>query len=393
MEYKAFLIKYSEIGVKGRNRYVFENALRDQVHGRLSALGDYRVTREQGRIFVECPDGYDYEDTVRALTGVFGVHGISPVVVVDDIGWGVMSEAVCKYVDEFHDEKDFSFKVEARREDKSYPMTSPEICARMGGLLLERFKGLRVDVHDPEVRITVEVRHRAYIYSKSIRGIGGMPLGTSGRATLLLSGGIDSPVAGYMVARRGVAIDAVYFHAPPYTGDGVKQKVVDLAGILSKYTGPIKLHVVNFTKIQTYIYDLCPHEQLTIIMRRYMMKIAQALAKKCKGKGLVTGESIGQVASQTIDGIYCTDDAADMPVFRPLIGYDKQEIIDLARKIGTYETSIKPFEDCCTIFVARHPVTHPILDVIRKSEKRLSEGIGEMVDEAVEGAEIILILN
>jgi thiamine biosynthesis protein ThiI len=237
----------------------------------------------------------------------------------------------------------------------------------------------------------MEVRDEVYIYSQIIPGPGGMPVGTNGKAMLLLSGGIDSPVAGYMIAKRGVKIDAVYFHAPPYTSERAKQKVVDLAEIVARYSGPIRLHVVNFTDIQLAIYDKCPHDELTIIMRRYMMRIAEYFARKSNCQALITGESIGQVASQTIQSLVCTDDAATMPVFRPLIGFDKQDIIDLSLKIGTYDTSIQPFEDCCTIFVAKHPVTKPRLDIIRKSEERLKDVIDEMLEEAVAKAETIRI--
>lgn len=261
----------------------------------------------------------------------------------------------------------------------------------MGAYLLERFPELSVDVHNPEVLIWVEVRDRAFVYSKIYPAACGMPLGTNGKAMLLLSGGIDSPVAGYMVAKRGVFVDAVYFHAPPYTSERAKQKVVDLAKLISRYVGPINLHVVNFTDIQMYIYEQCPHEELTIIMRRYMMRIAEYFAKKQDCLGLITGESIGQVASQTMQSLACTNDVCELPVYRPLIGFDKQEIVDISEKIGTYETSIQPYEDCCTIFVAKHPVTKPVLEVIRRSEKNLEEKIDQLFKEAVESVEIIYI--
>lgn len=391
MKYKAFLIKYAEIGIKGKNRHLFENALRDQISFSLSKLGTYQINREQGRIFVECPDDYDYEETIEALKKVFGVWGICPVVVGDSIEWKDIVSFVIKYVDEFYSNKDFSFKIEAKREDKKYPMTSPEICSEIGGELLDHFPDLAVDLHEPKVRITVEVRKRAYVYSEVIKGPGGMPVGTAGKAMLLLSGGIDSPVAGYMVSKRGTSIEAVYFHAPPYTSERAKQKVIDLARIISAYTGTIKLHIINFTDIQLTIYEKCPHEQLTIIMRRYMMKIAQKLAERDKCLGLVTGESIGQVASQTLQSLMCTDAVCTMPVYRPLIGFDKQEIVEVSEKIGTYETSIQPYEDCCTIFVAKHPVTHPVLKEIEKSELNLNEIIDELLKKAIETKEIVIV--
>ncbi|BCJ94944.1 putative tRNA sulfurtransferase [Anaerocolumna cellulosilytica] len=389
--YKAFLIKYAEIGIKGKNRYLFENALRDQIKNSLKDLGDYLVSKEQGRIYIECPDDYDYDETVEALQRVFGIAQICPVSIIDTIDWDPLTEAVGNYVEERYPDKNFTFKMEAKRSDKKYPLTSPEICVEMGAYLLRRFPEMKVDVHNPSVRIMVEVRTRSYVYSEIIPGLGGMPVGSNGKAMLLLSGGIDSPVAGYMVAKRGVTIDAVYFHAPPYTSDRAKEKVVDLARLVSKYTGPIKLHVINFTDIQLYIYEKCPHDELTIIMRRYMMKIAETLAVDSGCLGLITGESIGQVASQTLHSLAATNEVCSLPVYRPLIAFDKQDIVDIAEKINTYETSILPYEDCCTIFVAKHPVTKPSLKVIRYSEKALEEKIEELVKTALDTKETILV--
>ncbi len=389
--FKAFLIKYAEIGLKGNNRYIFENALRDRVSDSLRPLGHYYVGREQGRIFVECPEGYDYEETVAALQRVFGISSICPVAVLDGNDWETLTKGVGDYVEAMYPDKHFTFKVEAKRADKQYPMTSPEICIEMGAYLLKRFKELKVDVHEPEVRVTVEVRTKSYVYSIIIPGPGGMPVGTNGKAMLLLSGGIDSPVAGYMISKRGVSLAATYFHAPPYTSDRAKQKVVDLAEKVAKYTGPMKLFVVNFTDIQLYIYEKCPHEELTIIMRRYMMKIAEKLAEQEYCLGLVTGESIGQVASQTMHSLAATNEVCTMPVHRPLIAFDKKDIVEIAKKIDTFETSIQPFEDCCTIFVARHPVTKPILKAIRNSEKNLEEKIDELVETALSTVEVIPI--
>ena len=268
-------------------------------------------------------------------------------------------------------------------------MESMAINAELGGRILDAFPEMSVDVHKPDVTIHIEIRGRIYIYSEVLPGTGGMPLGTNGRSMLLLSGGIDSPVAGYMVAKRGVYIDAVYFHAPPYTSERAKQKVVDLAKKVAAYSGPIKLHVINFTDIQMYIYDQCPHDELTIIMRRYMMRIAQTLAENTGCLALITGESIGQVASQTVPSLAATNDVCTLPVFRPLIAFDKEDIVTIAKKIDTYETSILPYEDCCTTFVAKHPVTKPRVDIIRKSEHALAEKIDEMVATALETEEII----
>lgn len=388
--YQAFLLKYAEIGIKGKNRYKFENALCEQIRHRLGKIeGEFEVIREQGRIYVEAQGEFDFDDAIDAMSRVFGVSSISPAEVIEEKDWDTLAEKVGDFVERQYPNPSFTFKVKSRRSDKSYPLTSPEICVEMGSYLLDRFENISVDVHDPEVYIWVEVREKAYVYSKVFAGACGMPLGTNGKAMLLLSGGIDSPVAGYMIAKRGVNIDAVYFHAPPYTSERAKQKVVDLAKLISRYTGPIRLHVVNFTDIQMYIYEQCPHEELTIIMRRYMMRIGETLAKDNHCLGLITGESIGQVASQTMHSLAATNEVCTLPVYRPLIGFDKQDIVDIAEKINTYETSIQPYEDCCTIFVAKHPVTRPSVKVIRHSEKKLEEKIDQMVQEALDTVEVI----
>ena len=387
--FKAFLIKYAEIGLKGNNRYIFENALRDRVKEALNNLGEYVVGKEQGRIFVECPDEYDYEETVEALKKVFGISSICPVAVIESSDWEILTKGVGDYVEAMYPDRNFTFKVEAKRADKNYHYTSPEICIEMGAYLLKRFPELKVDVHEPSIRVTVEVRTKCYVYSIIIPGLGGMPVGCNGKAMLLLSGGIDSPVAGYMISKRGVSLAATYFHAPPYTSDRAKQKVVDLAGKISKYTGKVKLFVVNFTEIQLYIYDQCPHEELTIIMRRYMMKIAEKLAEQEGCLGMITGESIGQVASQTLHSLAATNEVCTMPVYRPLIAFDKKDIVEIAERIDTFETSIQPFEDCCTIFVAKHPVTKPSIKVIKKSEQKLEEKINEMIETALSSVEVI----
>lgn len=389
--FKAFLIKFAEIGIKGKNRYIFENALRDRIKEALSRVGEFEVTKEQGRIYIECPEVYDYEDTVKALQTVFGIWSICPVYIIEDTSWEALTKGVGEYVRNTYENKNFTFKVEAKRADKTYPITSPQICMDMGEYLLNEFPEMKVDVRNPQQRITVEVRSKAYVYSISIPGLGGMPIGTAGRAMLLLSGGIDSPVAGYMIAKRGVSLSATYFHAPPYTSERAKQKVIDLARIISKYTGPIKLNIVNFTDIQLYIYEQCPHEELTIIMRRYMMRIAEKLANDDGCLGLVTGESIGQVASQTMHSLFSTNEVCHMPVYRPLIAFDKQDIVTISEQIGTYETSIQPFEDCCTIFVAKHPVTKPNAKVIVNSEKKLEEKIDELMKTAFETIEVVHI--
>lgn len=389
--YKAFLIKYAEIAIKGKNRYIFEDALVAQIKYQLRNVeGSFRVVKEMGRIFIYTDGEFDYDETIEALKRVFGIFSICPAVVLEDEGFEKLSQKVTEYVKKLYGEKALTFKVNTRRNKKTYPMQSMEISSALGGAILDACPNMKVDVHNPDVFVNVEIRNKIYLYSENIPGPGGMPLGTNGSAMLLLSGGIDSPVAGYMIAKRGVTLDAVYFHAPPYTSERAKQKVVDLAKLVAKYSGPIRLHVVNFTDIQLYIYDKCPHEELTIIMRRYMMKIAEEFAKKDGCLGLITGESIGQVASQTIHSLAATNDVCTMPVFRPVIGFDKQEIVDVALKINTYETSILPYEDCCTIFVAKHPVTKPNLQIIKRSEEKLQEKIDEMMKEAVETAETII---
>ncbi len=390
--YKSFLIKYAEIAIKGKNRYLFEDALVHNIGYQLKNVeGTFHVRKENGRIYVDTEGDYDYDETVNALQRVFGIVGICPVVLVSDEGFEQLAKEVVSYVDRVYPDKNFTFKVDARRARKNYPMTSMEINAAVGEKILEAFPETKVDVHHPEVMIHIEIRPMINIYSTEIPGPAGMPLGTAGSAMLLLSGGIDSPVAGYMISKRGVTLEATYFHAPPYTSERAKQKVVDLARKVARYSGPIRLRVVNFTDIQLYIYEKCPHDELTIIMRRYMMKIAEHFANEGKCLGLITGESIGQVASQTMQSLAVTNEVCEMPVYRPLIAMDKQDIVAIAEKIDTYETSILPYEDCCTIFVAKHPVTKPNLKHIKKSEQKLEEKIDELMQTAIDTTETLLI--
>lgn len=390
MKYRSFLIKYAEIGVKGKNRYLFEDALVKQIHHRLKNLeGNFSVTKEAGRIYAEAAEDFDYDEVINALQHVFGIVGICPMVQIEDNGYEDLKAQVVKYIDDAYENKNFTFKVVARRANKQYPVVSDQINRDLGEVILNAFPETKVNVHTPDVLLRVEVRHKINIFSETIPGPGGMPIGTAGRAMLLLSGGIDSPVAGWMIAKRGVTIDATYFHAPPYTSERAKQKVVDLAKLVAKYTGPIRLNIINFTDIQLYIYDQCPHDELTIIMRRYMMKIAETIAKENDCLALVTGESIGQVASQTMQSLAVTNEVCELPVMRPLIAFDKQDIVDISLKIGTYETSVLPYEDCCTIFVAKHPVTKPSLKKIKNSEKKLDEKIDELMKTALETREVI----
>ena len=389
--FSAFLIKYAEIGVKGKNKYLFEEALVQQIKYALKRCeGEFKVTRTDGRIYVHALSDFDFDETVDNLKTVFGISGICPVIHVEDEGYERLAEKLVEYVDKVYEDKNITFKVHARRARKNYPMNSMELNMELGGAVLDAFPEMKVDVHHPEVMLYVEIREKIYIYSIEIPGPGGMPVGSNGKAMLLLSGGIDSPVAGYMIAKRGVKIDAVYFHAPPYTSDRAKQKVIDLAKLVSRYAGPVYLHIINFTDIQLYIYEKCPHEELTIIMRRYMMKIAERIAKENDCLGLITGESIGQVASQTVQSLAVTNEVCTLPVFRPLIGFDKMEIVDVSEKIGTYETSILPYEDCCTIFVAKHPVTKPNLNVIKRHEQNLEEKIDELVQKALDTDELVI---
>ena len=392
MEYKSFLIKYAEIGTKGKNRYVFEDILCKNIRSAMKRIdGKFLVRKEYGRIFVDCLEEYDYDEMIEALQHVFGIVGICPVLVVPNMPWEELTEYLVQFVDENYEDKQFTFKVNCRRINKEYPMHSMEVNKEAGAVLLHAFPDLKVDVHQPEVMINVELRDNIYIYSVKLPGPGGLPVGTNGKGMLLLSGGIDSPVAGYMVSKRGVNLEAVYFDAPPHTSPQAKQKVVDLARLVSKYAGAVKLHIVHFTEIQEAIYHKCPEDEITIIMRRYMMRIAQILAEKNECQALITGESIGQVASQTIFSLQGTTAVCSYPVFRPCIGMDKQEIVDISEKIHTYETSILPYEDCCTTFVAKHPVTKPKLADIEASEQLLAGEIDALMTQALDTEEVMTV--
>ncbi|MDR2546020.1 MAG: tRNA 4-thiouridine(8) synthase ThiI [Lachnospiraceae bacterium] len=391
--YQAFLIKYAEIGIKGKNRHLFESALVKQIKNSLKKTdGNFTVRRSNGRIFLEIEGEYSFHDTIAALQTVFGISGICPMVQTDDEGFEKLGVFICDYLRSIFSDISSppSFKVAARRSRKDYPLDTMQINAQLGSVILAAFPTWYVDVHNPDVMVNVEIREKIYIYSETFPGLGGMPLGMGGKAMLLLSGGIDSPVAGFMVAKRGIKIDAVYFHAPPYTSDRAKQKVVDLAQLVTRYTGTIYLHIINFTDIQCRIYDCCPHEELTIIMRRYMMRIAEHIAKETDCLGLITGESIGQVASQTLQSLAATDEACHLPVYRPLAGFDKIEIIEIAKKIGTFSTSILPYEDCCTIFVAKHPVIKPDINKIKRHEKDIKD-IENLVTAALATKELIIM--
>lgn len=375
MKADIILLKYGEISLKGLNRPMFERQLISNVAKALAPLGKFSVRKSQSTIYVEpLEDSADTELAVERLSKVFGIVNICPAVKCEKT-----IESIEKTTLECLSQMDIkgkTFKVESKREDKQFPMNSPQICRHMGGVILKNTDGLSVDVHNPDILVQIEIRKEAYIFTHKVSGAGGMPIGTAGRATLLLSGGIDSPVAGWMIAKRGVRLEAVHFHSHPYTSDRAKEKVIDLARIMSAYTGEIRLHVVPFTEIQLDIIEKCPKNYLTIIMRRLMMRIAEKISVQNGSSALITGESIGQVASQTMESLVVTDNAVNMPVFRPCIGMDKEEIVTISKKIDTYETSILPFEDCCTIFVPKHPKTKPSVAEIEEAEKLLTDPEG-----------------
>lgn len=382
---QIILVKYGEIILKGLNRHTFEDLLIRNIKSSLKPI-KATVWRAQATIYIDVENPDDLDEAVNRLQKVFGIVAIIRAYVLSKDFETLKEEAKEVLRDELLDAT--TFKVEAKRADKKYPMTSLELAMELGGYLHDTYPHLKVDVHNPEKRITLEVREtNVYVYCNRIKGLGGMPVGSNSKAILLLSGGIDSPVAGYMVAKRGVAIEAVHFFSHPYTSERAKDKVLKLAKIVSAYTGGMKVHIVPFTDIQLEIKEKCPAEQLTIIMRRFMMAIAEKVAIQRNAKALVTGESIGQVASQTVEAMYVTNDAVRIPVFRPVIGMDKEEIVEIARKIDTFDTSVLPYEDCCTVFTPRHPLTKPKLETIVKSEKLLD--FDRLVQEAVDGVETV----
>ena len=377
---ELLLVRYGEIFLKGQNRPVFMRALVKRVKRAVQDLGA-TVYLNDSRIFVT--DYTDQDEAIRKVTKVFGVHSVCPAIEMPKEDFdAVAAQAVSMMAD-----LRGTFKVTARRSDKRYPLDSPAINGQIGHRVLVANKNLSVDVKNPDHVMNVEIRDHAYLYVKVVPAVGGMPVGTNGRATLLLSGGIDSPVAGWMIAKRGVHINAVHFHSYPYTSDRAKEKVLDLARILSESCCGIRVHVVPFTKIQMEIHEKCPDEYTTLIMRRFMMRIAERVAISEKSEALITGESIGQVASQTMTALGTTDMVVNMPVFRPVIGFDKTEIIAIAEKIGTMETSSLPYEDCCTVFTPRHPATHPHLDIIEAAEAKLD--MEALIQEAMDGIEIV----
>lgn len=380
---KALVVRYAEIHLKGLNRPYFERMLVDRMRDALSPI-PARIEREQGRVFVYDVPESELDNVAKKICSVFGVHSVSPAFCVPKSWDDICSSAI--RLMENKASCGTTFKCFAKRSDKRFPMTSEQICRELGHVLLEQYPALSVDVHHPIVKVNVEVRQSsAFVYTDELKGVGGMPVGTNGKAMLLISGGIDSPVAGYMIAKRGVALAAVHFYSYPYTSERARDKVIDLAKIVARYAGDIDLYLVSFTDIQLTIYEKCPSSETTVLMRRLMMKIAERIATQCGAQALITGESIGQVASQTMDSLVCTDDAVSIPVFRPLIGFDKEEIVEKAQQIGTFETSILPFEDCCTVFVPQHPVTRPKVEQLRESETLVD--FEPMIRSAIESAE------
>lgn len=385
---RIILVRYTEIHLKGLNRPFFEKKLIANMKSSLKGI-PCKIYHEQGRIYVHSVPDDSFDEAIDRLRRVFGIHSLSPAYVVDKDWDNVVNTCYELMEKEIERSGKTSFKVFARRSDKHYFMNSDAINREMGGLMLERFPCLHVDIHNPEIKLCIEIRDSAYVYCEEIPCANGMPIGSAGKATLLISGGIDSPVAGYMMAKRGLILSAVHFYSYPYTSERARDKVVELAGLLSKYAGPIRLFLVPFTDIQMKIYDECPEKETTVIMRRLMMKIAERIAVSEESRALITGEALGQVASQTLESLCVTNDAVSMPVFRPLIGFDKDEIMELARRIGTYETSILPYEDCCTVFVPKHPVTKPDLETLRASEAAVD--FSELIEKAIADTEFMTV--
>ena len=379
------LIKLGEIALKGLNRYSFEDALKKNIKSALYGLGYFKVSIAQSTIFVTPQSQVDMDEVCDRISRIFGIVSFCRACICEKTMESIFEQAPAYLEDALMYAK--TFKVEAKRADKKFPLKSPEICREVGGLLLEHYPHLTVDVHNPDVKVVVEVRDfGAYIHAGNLKGAGGIPVGTGGNASILISGGIDSPVAAYMMAKRGVKLTAIHFASPPYTSERAEDKVQRLLQKVCRFAGPITMLTVPFTKIQEKIKDECPEELFTVIMRRMMMKISSIIAEKYECAALITGESLGQVASQTIHAIACTDDAADMPVFRPLIGMDKEEIIQISRKIDTFDISIEPFEDCCTVFTPKHPRTRPVLKFVRFAEEDAK--LYYLIDEAVENVKI-----
>ena len=387
MNRHLFIVRFGETALKGKNKSYFEKKLVDRVKKILRKFSGVDVYREEGLVFVSANSENSQEELVGEISKVFGISSISPAVETNPNMEDIYETAVNFMMNLIEKESVRTFKVEAKRADKNFPVKSPEIARLVGGEVLKGCKVLKVDVRNTQVCLNVDVRRdKAYIYRKKIQGYGGLPLGTNGKGMLLLSGGIDSPVAGWMMAKRGMGIEAIHFHSYPYTSRRAQEKVEELARQISIYCGDFKLHIVNLLPVQEEIIKTCPEEETTILVRRFMMKIAEKVGEQTGAKTLITGESLGQVASQTTESIVCTDQSVAMPVLRPLIAMDKVDIMDVAKKIGTYETSILPYEDCCTVFLPKHPVTRPKLESILHSEEKLN--VDKLVAEAMKNVQI-----
>ena len=389
-EEKIFIVRCGEVALKGMNKPYFERILVERIRKNLKNIKCSKVSRKEGLIFVRTPLESDTKEVIAEISKVFGVSSVSPAFEVESNLDAIGLKAVEFMNSMIENESVKTFKVEAKRADKNFPIKSPEIAARVGACVLKGCKVLKVDVHNPDCHLFIDLRvDKTYIYTEKINGLGGLPLGTNGRGMVLLSGGIDSPVAAWMMAKRGMVIDAVHFHSYPYTSPRAQQKVEELAEIISSYCGKINMTVINLLPIQEEIVNNCPEDETTILVRRFMMRIAEKIALKQKDLMLITGENLGQVASQTAEALVVTDQSVELPVMRPLIGMDKVEIMDMAKKIGTYEKSIEPYEDCCTVFLPKHPVTKPRLEKILNSESKLD--VDRLVDMAVNSAEQVEI--
>ena len=383
-----FIVRCGEVALKGMNKPYFERMLVERIKKLLKKFGDVSVKRHEGLIFVRADAALDKNALIKEISKAFGVASISPAVECESTMEAIGEAAVAYMLEAIEERGIKTFKVEAKRADKNFPVKSPDIGRQIGAVVLKGCKVLKVDVHDPDCLLFVDVRHdKSYIYQDKIQGFGGLPLGTNGKGLSLLSGGIDSPVATWMMAKRGMMIEAVHFHSYPYTSQRAQEKVEELASIVATYCGRFRMHVINLLPIQEQIVQNCPEEETTILVRRFMMRIAEKIARKTGCGMLITGENLGQVASQTAEALVVTDAAVAMPVMRPLIAMDKVDIMDKAQEIGTYETSIQPYEDCCTVFLPKHPVTKPKLDRILASESRLD--CDALIDAAVEADEVI----
>ena len=383
---EIILIKNGELALKGLNRSTFEDILIKNIRKRIKPLGEFEYRKEQSTVAVVPMEDYiDMDEVSDRISRVFGIAAYSRALQVEKDMDVILKNAPEYLAEQLKNAK--TFKVEGKRSDKKFPLKSPEISAEVGGAILSAFPHLRVDVKNPEILVTIEIREKfAFIRGNQTKGAGGMPTGTAGKSSILISGGIDSPVAAYMMAKRGLVLNAIHFASPPYTSPQSEEKVHNLLGQVSRYSGNITLFTVGFTEIQEEIRDKCPEDLFTLIMRRFMMRIAQRIAEKEESKALITGESLGQVASQTLNALACTDAVVSMPVFRPLIGLDKEEIIKVSRKIDTFDISIEPYEDCCTVFTPKHPKTKPQISVLENAEKALD--VEALINRAIENTTI-----